>query len=291
MMLRMAKPRRVASLAAGVPADPLAGESAPPRADVRAAPLEARRLLDVLRLLVRRDLRLRYRNSALGVVWAVLLPLAQALVLVFVFQVIVPLEIEAYPAFVLAALLPWTWFGSSVMSATTSFIDNRDLVRHPGFRPPLLVAVAVISNFFLYLVALPILMAVMLAYERPPTAALWAFVPLAAAQAALSIGAGLVAATLNVFFRDVAYVVGVALMLLFYLTPVFYRGPESVFAYRVIATVNPLAALMEGYRAVFFEGSAPPLDALLASAVGGAVVLVAGLLVWRRCEQSVLDTL
>src|SRR5690242_15021302 len=96
---------------------------------------------DVLRHLVWRDFSLRYKHSALGTLWSLLLPLAQLLVMIFLFQSVVPLKIEAYPAFVFSALLPWNWFSSSVTSTCSLFIYNRDLVRHPNFVPARLIVV------------------------------------------------------------------------------------------------------------------------------------------------------
>src|SRR5690349_12472344 len=96
---------------------------------------------DLLRHLVWRDFSLRYKRSALGVLWSLVSPLSQLLVLVFLFQSVVPLNIEAYPAFVFTALLPWSWFSASVGSACGLFIVNRDLVRHPNFDPAYLMVV------------------------------------------------------------------------------------------------------------------------------------------------------
>jgi homopolymeric O-antigen transport system permease protein len=258
----------------------------------RTGSRDLRHGLDVLLLLVRRDLRLRYRNSVLGMLWSVLMPVAQAAVLVFVFQVVVPLNIDAYPAFVLSALLPWTWFSTSVMSATGCFLEHRDMVRHPGFRPPLLVVITMISNLFLYVAALPMLFGVCMLYGRMPNVALAAFPLLVLAEAVLIVGSGLLAATLNVFFRDVYYIVGVLLMLLFYLTPVFYARPPTLPAYyHLLLAINPAAALIDAYRAIFFEGRWPDLETFVYSFAGSIVVLIVGWMTWRRREQEVYDSL
>ncbi len=247
-----------------------------------------RRVYDVLWILVWRDLRLRYRNSVLGVTWAVLLPLAQAAVLVFVFGVVLPLGIDAYPAFVLVALFPWTWLSTSVASATSAYLDNRDLVRHPGFAPPLLIAAVTLSNLLLYLAALPVVVAVCLFYGTLTGAALAALPLLIVVQGALQIAVGVMTATAHVFFRDTAYVVGLALLLLFYMTPVFYRVPETT-PYAWIYAYNPLAALITGYRAVFFEGAFPSAASLLVVAGVSAVLAVGAAFVWRRYRDEVLD--
>jgi ABC-type polysaccharide/polyol phosphate export permease len=97
--------------------------------------------LDLLLHLVCRDFAVRYRKSALGVLWSVVPTLTQLLVLVFLFKKVVPLGIEAYPVFVLSALLPWAWFGNCVASSSLLFSNHRDLVRRPNFEPSTLVTV------------------------------------------------------------------------------------------------------------------------------------------------------
>src|SRR5688572_28525342 len=107
----------------------------------RASMKSFRHQLDLVRHLVRRDFSLRYHDSALGFLWFLLLPFAQLLVLVLLFQHVVPLNIEAYPAFVFSALLPWAWFSASVAEAGSLFLNNRDLLRQPHFVPATLMIV------------------------------------------------------------------------------------------------------------------------------------------------------
>src|SRR5262245_40862839 len=111
---------------------------------------------DLLRNLVWRDYTLRYKHSVLGLLWSLLLPLTQLLVLVFLFQAVVPLNIEAYPAFVFSAILPWGWFSTSLSSACNLFINNRDLIRHPNFPPASLTFINTLSNLIAFIVALPL---------------------------------------------------------------------------------------------------------------------------------------
>ena len=181
---------------------------------------------DLVLHLARREFSLRYHDSALGVLWSLLLPLAQLLVLVFLFQRVIPLGIEAYPAFVLSALLPWSWFSASVGAAGGLFVGNRDLVRQPGFAPAILVFVNALSNLISLLVSLPILLVLLGWYGREPGVSLLVLPVLLIIQCLLIVGLGLAVATLNVFYRDVQHIVTVGLMLLFYMTPVFYRTNE-----------------------------------------------------------------
>jgi lipopolysaccharide transport system permease protein len=247
----------------------------------------ARYFRDLAAELVARDFRIRYRRSMLGTLWALVLPIAQALTLVFVFQSVLRLEIDAYGAFVFTALLPWTWFSTGLVSATGQFVENRDLMRHPGFSPPVLVVVTTVSNFVMYAAALPILFVLLLWYGRMPGFSLLYFPLLVLIEAFLIVGVGLAAATLNVFFRDIYYLTSVALMLLFYLTPVFYQPPTDVPLYEIVYALNPMAALVEATRDVFFHGRAPdPRDLALASSTSLSAFGFGLWVWWRKGAES-----
>ena len=213
--------------------------------------------LDLITHLVKRDFILRFKGSSLGFLWSLLLPLAQLLVLVFLFQKVVPLGIDNYPAFVFSALLSWTWFSNCLSADGNLFIGNRDLVRRPNFEPSVLIAVNTLSNLLIYLLALPILFTMLILYGRDITPSLLILPLLVVIQSILTIGLGLIVATLNVFYRDTQQIVSVSIMLLFYLTPVFYRSDMVSPSYSFLYILNPVAVLIQSYRAIFFYGSFP----------------------------------
>jgi lipopolysaccharide transport system permease protein len=247
---------------------------------------------DLASVLVARDFRIRYRRSIFGTSWALLLPIAQAATLVFVFQTVLRLDIDAYGAFVFAALLPWTWFNTGLVSATGQFVENRDLVRHPGFSPPVLVVVTTVSNFMMYLAALPILLVLLVWYGRVPGPAILLYFPVIVAfQALLIIGLGIVCATLNVFYRDIYYLMTVGLMLLFYLTPIFYQPPVGVPLYDVVYAANPMAAIVEATRDIFFHGTAPKMRDLVLAGTSSVLCFFFGLWLWSKMGAEMFDEL
>lgn len=244
---------------------------------------------DLLLHLVKRDFVLRYKRSALGVLWSLLVPLAQLLVLVFIFTRIVPLKIEDYPAFLFSALLPWTWFSTCLGSAGSIFYDNRDLMFQPNFDPFVLVVVNILSNLLIYLTALPVLMVLLLLYGRTPTSALlfWPFLVLI--QGCLTVGLSLIIATLNVFYRDVEHSIGVALLLLFYMTPVFYEAETISGHLSIIYTINPISGLITHYRAIFFFGRNPEMVSLWFLSLFSLFVAVVGYTIYRHQLPHVID--
>ena len=246
---------------------------------------------DLIRHLAWRDFVLRYKGSVLGILWSLLPPLAQLLVLVFLFGRVVPLNIEAYQAFVFCGLLPWIWFSTSLNSAGYLFVNNRDLLKRPNFPASTLVLTNILSNLLHFLVFLPILVLLLVFYDRGLDLGL-VFLPLLIfIQLTLTIGLGLIVATLNVFYHDVQHMVSVAVMLVFYLTPVFYKVQIIPERFQLVYGLNPLAQLIQNYRRVFFYGMMPDWKELLVSGFMSIAVLGIGYWVYRRWLNDIYDTL
>src|SRR5215471_5893014 len=222
---------------------------------------------DLIINLARRNFFLQFRGSFLGLLWALLLPLIQLMVFVFLFQRVVPLGIENYPAFVYTALLPWTWFNVSILSAGSLFLVHRDLVRRPNFKPSTLALVAALTNLLTYLVALPIVFVLLAISGRAITWTVLLLPLIMLIQAALIVGLSLFIATWNVFYRDVQHVTSIPFML------------------------NPMAGLVQAYRAVLYEGAVPDWSGLLVAGMVAVAALGIGYLSYRRQIHEVYDFL
>ena len=246
---------------------------------------------DLILHLIKRNVILRYKGSAIGVLWSLMLPLCQLLVLVFVFRRVVPLNIEDYPAFVFTALLPWIWFSTCLGSAGTLFINNRDLIRKPDFSPLNLVIVDTLANLLPYLMFLPILIVILLIYHRAITLAVLCLPLLMLLQGILIAGMALAIATLNVFYRDVQHIVSVALMLLFYLTPVFYRSQAIAGNYQALFNLNPVAVLIDSYRAILFYGRFPDWSSLLLVGMVSGTLFGIGYFLYNRQLHEIIDAI
>lgn len=244
---------------------------------------------DLISHLVWRDFVLRYKRSLLGILWSILSPLAQLGVLVFLFRNIVPLHIDDYPAFVFSGLLPWTWFGSTLGSSCSLFISNRPLMRRPHFAPSSLIMVNTLSNLIQFLLFLPILLLLVTLYDRPMTLSLFLLPLLLLIQGTLMTGLGLLVATLNTFYRDIEHMTGMALLLLFYLTPVFYQPGSIGRGYEMIFAFNPMAVLIQAYREIFFYGMTPDGSRLLFSTGISMASLGLGYSFYRRRLSEIFD--
>lgn len=232
--------------------------------------------------LVRRDVRLRYKRSVLGVLWSLLNPLLQLLVFSLIFGLLLPLNIPHFPLFLFVGLLAWNWFQASLTEATGAVVDNRDLVRRPGFPTVILPVVPVITNLIHLLLALPVLAAFLLigGIALQPVALILPIV--LAVQFLVTAGLAYLVAAFNVTFRDVRYLLSFALLLGFYLSPVFYDPTVIPARLRPLYYLNPMVTLIESYRALLLAGTWPPFALLALVALAGAVLVWLGVQLYTR---------
>jgi lipopolysaccharide transport system permease protein len=266
-------------------ADRLAGQEAPFSKGL------IRYYRDVIWHLVQRDFALRYKGSFLGVIWILVVPLMQLLTLVFVFRKVIPLNIDSYPAYVFTALVPWTWFSSCLNSAGGLFVTNRDLVRHPNFHPVILIFVNILSSLFLYLVELPLVFALLLAYGRSLDWVLLFLPLLIVVQGIFIAGLSFLIATWNVFYRDVQQMTNIVVTLFFWLTPVFYRPNAIDKKYQFLFDYNPLAILITSHRRILFYGEAPHWPSLLYCLCIAIVLSRLGYVIYKRQLNNVIDAI
>jgi lipopolysaccharide transport system permease protein len=246
--------------------------------------------LDVVRHLTAREFRIRYRRSALGWLWAVIMPLARLAVLAFVFTRIIPLEVENYVAFLYTGLLTWLWFSAGVSSASTSVVDRSDLLLRPGLERLAIPLTACLGDLIDYLIALPLLM-IWLVYDTGVSVTTLAVVPLAVCQFGLVLGLGLLLAPVHVYFRDVAKVIDVVLLLGFYMTPVLYEPSQIPAEFRWLSDVNPMAMIIQAQRLALVDHVWPSASSLAQIAAIAGVTLLIGAYAFRRLSPSLIDEL
>jgi lipopolysaccharide transport system permease protein len=246
---------------------------------------------DLLYELVARDLKLRYKRSVLGIAWSLLNPLLQLLVFAFVFGTVLPLGIPDYVPFLFTGILAWTWFHGALLTATSSIVDNRDLVKRPGFPAAVLPAVAVTSHGIHFLLAMPILFGFLWLHGSPLTSALLALPAVIALQFVLTVSLAYLVGALHVTFRDTQYLVALALQLLMFLTPVFYDAGRIPALDRASYRMNPMVHLCDAYRAILLRGEYPDAFSLLMLGICVVGLLAAGRVVFARASERFVDEL
>jgi lipopolysaccharide transport system permease protein len=248
-------------------------------------------LHDVLRVLVERDFKLRYKRSFFGVGWSLMVPLAQLGVLYVVFNKIVPLKIPHFTAFLFTGILPWNWFQASLLASALSVIDNRELIKQVGFPVPLLPAITVFSQFVHFLLALPI-MAAFLIFDGYRLHASVAALPLVILfEFALILSLAYFVATLQVKFRDTQYLLGIVLFLFFYLTPVFWDDTTIPEPYQSLIRFNPVAVLLNAYRAILVRREWPDFISLLTVGIGSMMLLSLGYTLFALARNRFVEEL
>lgn len=251
------------------------------------------RYRELIRNLVIRDLKSRYKNSVLGVAWSWINPLLMMVVYTVVFNVLAGRSnLPNYPVFLICALLPWNFFSVSVSQATSCIIEAAPLVKKVYFPREVLPISVVIGNLVHFLISLPIFFVLALVMGNPITPWVLLLPVIIAIQFCFTLGVGMVVATLNVFYRDMQHIVGVLLLAWFFLTPIFYpitSVPEQytllgvVFNPRVwLRRLNPMASIVASYQDVLYWGSPAGWDFLLRTALTAAVVLIVGYAVFSR---------
>jgi lipopolysaccharide transport system permease protein len=242
---------------------------------------------DLLWVLVERDMKLRYKGSLLGLLWTLVIPLSQLLVFYFVFGVLFKVSIPRFPVFLFVGIVAWNWFSGAINQATSVFVDNRALARKPGFPLGILSVVTITSHLIHFLLTLPIVFGLvwMNGLSVKP-GALLQLPLLLVCQFLLTQGIAYAVATVHVAYRDTQYLVNLGLMLGFYLTPIFYSTDMVPAQALVFYKLNPMAHLVDSYRAVFLSGASPSGESLLFLMGFAATSLGSGYLLYHSRRGS-----
>lgn len=246
---------------------------------------------DLLIAITLRDIRVKYHGTFLSYFWWIARPLTLGLVLWFAMSRVLDVGIDNHAAFLLSALFPWFWFQGTLFSATGAFLANAGLIKKVQFPRIILPLAVVLEGTIEFIVTIPILLALMLITGIDPRWE-WAIgIPiLIIFQLALLCGLGIGVSALNVYVRDLSPALNSILTLLFYLTPIIYPLSRVPNGYRQILRLNPVAPLIEAWRALLMQGDLPDLD-LWPSVLFAAISLVLGLWALRAVGKGLADAL
>lgn len=243
---------------------------------------------DLVRMLVVRDLKVRYRRSTIGFLWTMLQPLLTMVVLTTVFSQVFRFDVDNYPVYALSGILFWNFFSQTITTSMNSLRSNANLLTKvpvPKAVFPLATLLSGVVNLLLALVPLLVIL-VVTGHPLHPTLL---FLPVAIVLAAIfTLGVGLVLSPLAAFFHDIVEMVGVVLMLLLYLTPIFY--PVSIVPERFawLPRWNPVRVVLDVFREPIYSGRLPSAAHLAAAAAIAAVSLAIGVAAFRRSSDRIV---
>jgi ABC-type polysaccharide/polyol phosphate export permease len=261
----------------------------PGRYAARAQPASS--FWDLLFAITLRDLRVKYHGTFLSYFWWIARPLTLGLVLYFALARVWKVDVENLAAVLLSALFPWFWFSGTLFASTGAFVGNGGLLKKVQFPRIILPLSTVLGGTFEFVVTVPVLVILVIATGVEPSWTWIIGIPLLTAfQLALLCGLGIGVATLSVYVRDLGPGLNSLLTLLFYVTPIMYPLDLVPDGYKQVLMLNPLAPLLEAWRALFVEGELPGIE-IWPAAVFAVVAMVLGVWVFRATGRNMADAL
>ena len=247
---------------------------------------------ELIKNLVIRDLKIRYKNSVLGVLWSLFNPLLMTLVFTIVFSFMLRQDTENYPVFFMIGYLPWSFLAASVSTSINSIVGNAPLVKKVYFPREVLPLSGVLSNLVNFLLSLIVLFALIFAFSVKLTPAILMLPLIILAQTFFVLGLGFFLATANVYYRDTQHIMQVVMQAWFFLTPIFYpisTLPQSAEILGMTVNIqlwvrrlNPMASLIASYRDVIYRGEFTGLDFFLRTFATCVFTMLVGYYIFCR---------
>lgn len=244
---------------------------------------------ELVRALVAKEFKARYKSAALGSLWAVINPLVLMAVLSVVFGRLVPMEPGRYPLFLLAGLVPWSFFSSAVRGGAAAVIENANLVRKVAFPRVLLPLAATVASLLHFSIALGLLVVIAALVRGELTAPFIALPLVIALQLTFVAGCAMALSVAEARWRDVRYVIDAALLVGFYATPVIYPLAAAPAGLQKVLACNPVAVHLALYRAALVDGAWPPGWQVGAAVGTSAAALLVGGYLFGRAEPVLAD--
>lgn len=247
---------------------------------------------EMLRSLVHRDLRGRYKGSVLGFLWTFLNPLLQLAVYTILFSHIIRMGINDYYLFLFVALIPWMFFSSSIMGGSTSILSNQSMVTKIYFPREVLPISVVTGAFVNMLYCFIVVLAVVLVFSDRVNFVAWFYLPvIAIIEYILALGFALIAAAVTVYIRDLEHILGIVTMAWQFLTPVMYGIDMVPDEYLFIFNLNPMSPIIVAYRDILYYGRIPHMETLISALVFGILFAILGFIVFGRLKRNFAEEL
>jgi lipopolysaccharide transport system permease protein len=246
---------------------------------------------ELLYFLVWRDIKVRYKQTALGASWAVIQPFFTMIIFSLFFGRLagVPSDDVPYPIFSFAALVPWTFFANGLTMSGNSLVGSQELIRKVYF-PRLSIPIAtVLAGLVDFAIAFVVLLAMMAWYDVVPGVKVLLVLPLLLLAMVTALGVGLWLAALNVQYRDVKYVIPFLTQVWLFATPIAYPSSLLPEQWRAVYAINPMVGVVEGFRWALLGTDTAPGPMVLVSSLTAILLLVGGAFYFRRLERTFAD--
>lgn len=242
---------------------------------------------ELLRNLVLKDLKLKYRGSILGFLWSLVNPLAMVAVYTLAFTYIIRTGQDNFAFFFILGLLPWTFFSGSALMSTGAIVDNAGLIKAVRFPRAILPISTVLFNLVQYLLTAAVIVPLMLLITgTPPAWAALAFPIVLTLQVAFTVGVALALSAATTFFRDIRHLLDIGLGMLFWLTPIVYRLDTVPEPLNTFVALGPVTPFVVGYQMMFYDGVWPARWIWILAAVQAAGALTVGMALFLSVEDQ-----
>ncbi len=245
------------------------------------------RYRELIWALALKELKIRYKRSVLGFLWALLNPMLLMLVLTLVFTTIMPIISKPhYAIFVLSTLIPWTFFAQSLSYGAESIVGNADLIKKVRVAKLVFPMAALVSNMINLLLSLIPLVLILVAMGHPFHWT-WIFLPVALfALTLITLGGNFFFAAANVYYRDISHILQIVIQLWFYVSPIIYSKDLIPPQYQIFFKLNPMYYVLNEFRLSIYDGLLPEWTNIFACYVCGLASLVIGFYVFRRYQDE-----
>lgn len=246
---------------------------------------------ELLKNNVKKEIRGKYKNSALGVIWTFLNPLLQLLVYALIFPLILRSTQPFYVVFVCVGLVPWTFFTTSVSQSAWTIISNGNIVKKVYFPREILPISIVTSGMINFLISTLIIVAFCFIYGLGLTKYIIFFPLVLIIQYILQLAISFVLSAFTVYFRDLEHFIQIILQVMFYATPIVYAAQDIPAAFQMVMKLNPMAHIINGYRSIFYYQTMPDLKALFILLAISVVACIAGYFIFRKLQKGFAEEL
>ena len=246
---------------------------------------------ELLFFFVWRDIKVRYKQTILGLLWAVLQPLFTMVIFSLFFGRLagIPSDGIPYPIFSFAALVPWTFFANGLNQSANSLVNNANMLKKIYFPRLTMPTASIIASLVDFILAFVVLLLMMLFYGIVPTARIIWIPYLLLLVFVSSFGVGLWLSAMNVQFRDIRYTVPFLIQAWLFATPIAYSSTLLSEPWRTLYGVNPMAGVVEGFRWALLGLNTDPIPMIVVSSISAVTFLITGLYYFRRMERNFAD--
>lgn len=246
---------------------------------------------ELLKTNIKKEVRGKYKNSFLGVLWSFLNPLLQIVVYAIVFQLILKNPQENYAIFICCGLIPWTFFSSTVSRTAFTMVENGNILKKVYFPREILPISIVSSETVNFLISTTIILGFVILGGVGISKYIIFYPLVLLTQYLLLIAISFIVSSISVYIRDLQHLIGVALQLLFYAAPIVYSPDVIPQEYKWILTLNPMAYIINGYRDIFYYQKMPDIASLIVLIAISVGLCVIGYMIFNKLQKGFAEEL